>query len=112
MADPYLWLLVASALLSAVSQVLLKCGANRTYKHPVFEYVNPWVISGYGLLMITTVLTLAAFTHVEFKNAPVIEALGYVFVLVLSRMILGEKFTKRKLLGNALILAGIAVFYL
>jgi drug/metabolite transporter (DMT)-like permease len=31
---------------------------------------------------------------------------------VLSRLFFGEPLTRRKLLGNALILAGVAVFYL
>ena len=110
--NEYLWLLAASVALASVSLIILKAGANRPHKNWFFEYCNPFVLTGYGLLLCSTLLTVAAFSGADFKNAPVIEALGYVFVLVLSRVFLGERITRRKLAGNALILAGILIFYL
>lgn len=107
----FIWLLVASVALASVSQIILKIGAAKPHRNLFFEYCNPPVILGYGLMVLSTVLTVVAFAHTSFKNAPVIEALGYVFVLVLSRAFLKEKITPKKLAGNLLILLGIAVFY-
>ena len=77
------------------------------------EYLNPLVIGGYALLIATTLLNVLAFSGgVELKNAAVLETLGFVLVILLSRAVFGERITSRKLIGNALIVAGIAIFYL
>ena len=48
----------------------------------------------------------------DYKNGPVIESLGYVMVLLLSRVFFGEKISAKKVAGTLCILAGIVVFYL
>ena len=40
----------------------------------------------------------------------IIESLGYILVPVLSYFFFGEKFTKNKVIGIAIILIGIAVY--
>ena len=40
------------------------------------------------------------------------ESFGFLVVMILSRVFFGEKITKKKVLGNALIFTGIAIFYL
>ena len=67
---------------------------------------------GYGLLFISTILTILAFKGLDYKNGPIIESLGYVFILFLGNIFLKEKITKKKILGNALILLGIVIFYI
>ena len=41
-----------------------------------------------------------------------LESMGYIFVLLFSRLFFGEKFTRRKLLGVTLIFAGILIYNL
>lgn len=106
-------LLAASVAVSSFSQVLLKKSAGIHYENHLREYLNPYVSSGYILMVASTFLSLLAFRlGAEFKFSPVIEALGYGLVMVFSRLFFGEKITKRKLLGNLIILSGIAVFCL
>lgn len=65
------------------------------------------------MMFVSTVLTLLAYHFgVEYKNGPVIESLGYILIMILSYLFFKEKITKRKIIGNALILIGIVVFYL
>ena len=83
------WLfLVASVIVASFSQVLLKKSAAKKYDNVIKEYLNPYVIIGYMMMVGTTVLTILSFFF--FK----------------------EPITKRKVFGNALILLGIIVFYL
>lgn len=42
------------------------------------------MISGYGLLFLSMLLTIYAYSGMEYKNGPVIESLGNVMVLVLG----------------------------
>ena len=82
---------------------------NKTW---IKEYLNPYVIIGYSMMIISTVLTIFAYKGLEYKNGPIIESLGYILVMVLSYYFFKEKNYKAKLLGNLLILLGIVVFYI
>lgn len=64
------------------------------------------------MMIVSTILTIFAFKSLDYKNGPIIESIGYVFVMILSSIILKEKITKKKLIGNILILLGIMVFYI
>ena len=46
------------------------------------------------------------------RYGPVIDTAAYVFVLILSRLILKEKITKGKILGNLIIITGILIYTL
>ena len=101
-----------SIILSSVSQILLKISAKKSHSSFLKEYLNPLVIIGYGMMAAATLTTIAAYQGMDYKNGPVIESLGYVLVMILSYVILKEKVTKKKIIGYAMILAGVAIFYL
>lgn len=107
----YVWFLVAGVFVASCSQILLKTGAMQEQDSWIGEYLNWRVITGYLLMMLSTVMTILAFRRIDYKNGPVIESVGYIFVMFLSCLILKEKITKKKLLGNAMILLGIYVYY-
>jgi len=92
--------------------MLLKKGAAKHYDSFIREYLNPWVISGYGLMIVSTLCIIYAYRGVAYKNGAIVESLGYILIMVLSRIFIGEKITKKKLIGNLIILAGVVVFYL
>lgn len=108
----YIILLVLAVLVSSVSQIILKKSASKTYNSIFREYFNLYVITGYGLMVVSTVLVILGLKGVPYKNEPIIESLGYIFVMILSNLILGEKITKKKIIGNLLILSGIIIYYL
>lgn len=108
----YYILYLISVTIAAFSQLLLKKSANRTHESLLKEYLNLYVIGGYGLLVVSMLLTIGAYRGLAYKNGPIIESLGYVLVMLLSGIFLKEKITARKIAGTALILVGILVFYL
>ena len=110
--NKYVLLLILAVLVSSISQIILKKSASKTYDSVLKEYLNVYVITGYVLMVISTVLVVLGLKGVPYKNEPIIESLGYLFVMILSNRLLGEKITKKKVLGNALILIGIAVYYM
>lgn len=102
-------LYICSVLIASCSQILLKISANRTYPNRFREYWNVPVVTGYGLLAVSMLLTMIAYRGVPLSFGPVIEALGYVFVGILGYVFLREKLTGRKLAGMFLIIAGIII---
>ena len=63
-------------------------------------------------MVIGMLLNVLAYRKVEYKNGPVIESLGFWFVMILSWLFFKEKITKKKLIGNLIILAGVVIFYM
>ena len=108
----FLLIALSSVTIASFSQVLLKMGAGKTYPSKIREYLNFYVITGYGMLFVSMVLTIVAYSHLSYLSVPVVEAVGYVLVPILSYFIFKEKLSKRKVLGIAFILAGIIVYYL
>lgn len=104
-------ILIFSVFISTCSQILLKKASDMEYGSKIKEYLNWRVIVGYIIMVISTILTIIAFKGLDYKNGPIIESLGYIFILFLGKWFLQEKITKKKIIGNALILLGIALFY-
>ncbi len=105
-------LLLLSVFISSVSQIILKKAADKTYESTLKEYMNPMVIGAYGLFFCSVILTLLALKHVPLSMSPILESTGYIFVSVMGYIFLKERFSRRKLMGFALILAGIVIFNL
>lgn len=103
-------ILLVSVFISSVSQILLKKAANRVYTSPLKEYLNPLVIGAYAMFFSSVILTMLALRYLPLSMSPILESTGYIFVSVLGYFFLKESFSRRKLLGIALILVGIAVF--
>lgn len=106
------FLYLLAVVIASCSQILLKKSAMKQYTSFIREYLNPYVIIGYGMLFGSMILTILAYKGIEFKNGPIMESLGYVLVIIMSRFIFKEKITRSKVLGTLLILMGITVFVL
>ena len=74
-------ILIFSVFIASVSQILLKKSALMKHRSIIKEYVNPYVIGGYVLLIVSTILTIVAFSRIDYKNGPIVESLGYIFVM-------------------------------
>lgn len=110
--NTHMIILLISVTIASFSQILLKKSAEKTYDSWIREYLNVYVICGYGMMFVSMFLTIIAYAGMEFTNVQIIEATGYIMVLILSYFFFKEKITKRKILGMLCIFAGIAVYYL
>ena len=105
-------LMLLSAAMTASSQIILKLSANRKHKSRSREYLNPLVITAYGLFGSVLLLNVYIYTVMDYRFGVVINALASLLVMLLSVLILKEKLTCRRIIGNALVLLGVIVFTL
>ncbi len=105
-------IMLGGTFFSAISQILLKQSANKDYSTPLKEYLNWRVITAYGLFFGILLLNTWCYTQVDMRYGPVIDTAAYVFVLILSKVILKERITRGKIIGNLIIILGIIVYTL
>lgn len=108
----YAGLLLLGVFLSAISQVMLKKATLRQYSSKLREYLNPLVIVAYTIFVGTTFLSIYAYKGIPLSMRPVLGATSYVYVTVFGVTIFKERLNKRKLVGLALIIAGIVIYSL
>ena len=101
-----------SAFITAASQILLKKSADRQYQHVLFEYLNPYVVISYLCYIGVLALNVFIYTKIDYRFGVVINSLPVVFVMILSKVILKEALTRKRIAGNLLIVEGIICFTL
>ena len=101
---------ILAAFVTALSQIILKKQANITEARGFFsKFLNPRVIISYGLLFSTLVINQVALIHVPVSVMPCITATSFVWVFVMGVLILGEKVSRRRALGVAIIILGVII---
>lgn len=105
-------LMFLCTIFTAISQVLLKQSANMEHKSFIYEYLNWRVITAYFIFAMVLLINTYCHTKVPIKYGSVIDTCSYVFVLILSYVILKEKISRGKLIGNLIIILGVLVYTL
>lgn len=104
---------IFSVLFAAGAQMLLKQGARKQYSSFLRQYLNPWVIGGYGIMGCSLLLNVFCMGHgVQVKEVSIIESLSYLFVPVLSWLVFKEGITWRKAGAIVVIMVGVVVFFI
>ena len=105
-------ILLFGFLVSAIAQILLKKSAQKEYASKIEEYLNTYVIISYAIFFGATLCTVIAYKKVDLSFGPILGTTEYIFVAVLSRLVLKEHISIRKIIGLGVIIAGIVVFAL
>ncbi|MEG1008541.1 MAG: EamA family transporter [Clostridia bacterium] len=101
---------ILSVVIASFSQILLKKSANIKRNNKISEYINVFVISAYGMLLISTILTMCAYKKLQLSQGMILESLSYIIVPVLSYMFLKEKISLKEIVGIITIILGIIIF--
>ena len=108
----YYILVILSVFTAACAQMLLKRGAQQSYQSLIRQYLNPWVMGGYGIMGIAMLVNIFAMSKgVQVTEVSSIEALSYLFVPCLSFFLFGEKLTWKKVGAIGIIMVGIIIFF-
>lgn len=105
--------LLTGILVGVVGQLLLKHGMARQPSFRMVDLValvrNMPVLSGFGCYALSTVLYLSALAHLELSLAFPTVSLGYVMVMVLSRLLFKEPVSRTRWVAAGVICLGVAL---
>jgi multidrug transporter EmrE-like cation transporter len=109
-----IWLVTCCTFIGAAAQILIKTGAGSVNAHGLIPTLlamasNLRLVFGYGLYGISAVLMTLALRDGELSILYPIIALTYVWVSILSVLIFREQMNLLRMLGIAIIVAGVAV---
>ncbi len=108
----FIFFLLFSVFISAISQILLKKSALENHKSRIFEYLNFKVIFAYFLFFVAVLIDLIALKYVPVSFVPIIETSSYIFIIIISRIVFGEKINLKQFLSISMIIIGIVVYIL
>ena len=106
-------LVLISSLLGVASQMMLKHSARKNYPSWWREYINLWVIGGYGIMVLSLLINLwAIHIGVLAQEVSIIECINYLLIPLGAWWIFKEPITKRKMVAIGVIIVGVIVFFL
>lgn len=74
--------------------------------------MNFQVVCAYFLFLISTLISVLTLRYIPLSFSSALEATGYIYVAVLSNLILKEKLTKRQIVGMCIIIVGVIIYSL
>ena len=106
-------LVLISSLLGVASQMMLKHSARKNYPSWWREYINLWVIGGYGIMVLSLLINLwAIHIGVLAQEVSIIECINYLLIPLAAWWVFKEPITKRKMVAIGVIIVGVIVFFL
>lgn len=106
----YVLVYLFGVLISSFAQILLKKSAGKNYNNRLFEYINPLVVFSYFIFFSATFCTIYAYKSIPLSLGPILAASEYIFVAGLSKFVLHEQITVKKLTGLFIIAIGIIIY--
>ena len=99
--------------MGAASQMMLKRSARKNYPSWWREYINLWVIGGYGIMVLSLLINLwAIHIGVLAQEVSIIECINYLLIPLGAWWIFKEPITRRKMVAIGIIIVGVIVFFL
>ena len=106
-------LVVISALIAVMSQMMLKHSARIEHPNWWREYINGWVVGGYTLMVLSLAVNLLAIhMGILAQEVSIIECINYLLVPLAAWLVFKEPINKRKALAIGVIIIGVIVFFL
>lgn len=103
-------ILIAGVLVASAAQVLLKKSALTVHENKLKEYLNWRVISGYGMMLASTLFSVYAYRTIPISLGAVLDATGYIFVTIFGVMFFQEHITRKRLTALMVIIFGILIY--
>lgn len=105
-----IFIYILSVFVAAFGNILLKISARQEYDKLYKEYANRYFILGSLLFLPVIILSLYAFRVIPLSLGVILDSTAFIFIPILSRIILKERLSGRNMLGMALIVTGILIF--
>ncbi|MHB1693617.1 MAG: EamA family transporter [bacterium] len=113
--ESYLFL-IFTVVLNSFSQILIKIGSGKVKKEhlkiglkSILVFFNPLIFIALVLLFFATIFYLLALSKLNLSYAYPLLSSSYIFILLMSRLLLKEKVGLKRWVGVFIIIIGIFI---
>lgn len=103
-------LAIIAACLASYSQILLKKSSMLKVSSKLEEYTNKYVILGYFLMGLASVLNVIAYMQIDFMLGNILNSLTYILVIIFAYYFFEEKISGYKAVGMICIILGVVSY--
>jgi drug/metabolite transporter (DMT)-like permease len=111
-------IILAGVILASAGQVFWKVGMNSIGQVEDFApgkvaslFLNPYILTGLAMYGLSTIFWLAALSKKDLSFVYPFIALTYIFVLILSHLVLKEQIGAYRMIGTLIILIGLIIIF-
>ena len=110
--EKYSWLIaLLGVFISSCAQLLMKASAVKKKQSSILEkFLNIRIMTAYSMMMLSSLISVLCLRHLQLQYVPMIEATGFLWVPLLSFLILREKPTRYNVIGGIIIVSGMILF--
>ena len=110
--EKYSWLIaLLGVFISSCAQLLMKASAVKKKQSSILEkFLNIRIMTAYSMMMLSSLISVLCLRYLQLKYVPMIEATGFLWVPLLSFLILREKPTRYNVIGGIIIVSGVILF--
>lgn len=106
-------LALLGVLIASCAQLLMKTSAIEKKQSSLLKkFINLRIVVAYSMMLLSSLISVVCLRYLQLKYVPMIEATGFLWVPLLSFLVLQEKPTRYNIAGGILIISGMALFVL
>ncbi len=109
---PYYLVGIGVAFMSALGQIYLKKYALKRGRLTLVSLLDNYLVSGGVLFTLSTILSILAMRRLDYSVFYSLGALNYLFIIILSKAMLGERVDLSKTIGVSVIVVGVIIYSL
>ena len=101
---------ILCVVISALSQILLKKSADKTYRNIIMEYLNPSVILSYVIFFGCVLIDTYSLKGITLAFNSILDSFSYILIPVFSYIFLKERMNRLQMIGILVIFAGFLIY--
>lgn len=97
--------------IASCAQLLMKTSAIEKKTSSLFKKIlNIRIVVAYSMMLLSSLISVLCLRYLQLKYVPMIEATGFLWVPLLSFLVLKEKPTRYNIVGGILVISGMILF--
>ena len=104
----YVIMFLLAVFISSCAQIIFKKKAMQKY-NGIYTYFNIYVLTAYAMFFLSSLCAVWLYKYIPLSTGTLLDASGYVYVVIFSAIFLNEKITLKKFIGVTLIAGGVCL---
>ena len=106
----HVFVMLIGVFIASLAQVLLKKSSQKQYNNKLREYLNWRVLTGYSMMITSSLCTVFAYRVLSISQVMVLETSSYIYITIFGRLVFKESVSLKRIVALILIISGITIY--